>query len=65
MSHNLLKICVIANFVAIDINTNMSHLYSKFKIKKTRVMLLSHPQGGKQKLGLQAHDYGPLSFFLL
>ena len=32
---------------------------------KTRVMLLHHPPGGKQKLGRQAHDFGAPSVFPL
>ena len=45
---------------------HMSHTVcteSAIQYGKTRVMLLCHPQGGKQKLGLQPHDYGsPICF---
>ena len=63
MSHNVLNIGIVANFVASYINTKMSNMHGKSYSKwPRRVMLLRHPQGSKQKLGLQAHDYGLCSF---
>ena len=64
MSQNVLNIRIFTNYVANNINTNMSHMYGKC-YSKTRVMLLHHPQGGKQKLGPQAHYYGAPTSFLL
>ena len=52
---------MIATFLANDINTNMSHtVFTENAIQNgnARVILLHPPQGGEQKLGLQAHDYG-------
>lgn len=61
MSHNVLNICIIPNSEANDINTNMASMAKRQMAKQE----CCHSQGGKQQLGLQAHEYGALFVFLL
>lgn len=59
MLHNVLNTHIIANFVAKDINTNMSQKYEKCYSKWQNI--------AKQvnlNLELQAHDWNPYLFFL-